>query len=109
MMPSPASIAAFAASTAATLWLLTGGSVRAADLALGRHLARECVACHPRDHRTSGIPAIVGWPPDQFVAVLQSYKTKERANAVMQSVADSLSAEEMAALAAYFATLKPGG
>jgi len=77
------------------------------DLALGRHLAGECVACHPRDNRPVGIPAIVGWPPDQFVAVLKSYKAKERNNPVMQSIAASLSDEEMAALAAYFATLKP--
>ena len=77
------------------------------DLALGRHLAGECVACHPRDNRPVGIPAIFGWPPDQFVAVLKSYKAKERTNPVMQSIAGSLSEKEMAALAAYFATLKP--
>jgi cytochrome c len=85
------------------------GSVRAADLALGRHLSAECVACHPPDNRPKGIPAIIGWPQDQFIAVLRSYKAKERDNPVMQSVAASLSDEQMAALAAYFATLKPGG
>ncbi len=79
----------------------------AGDLALGRHLAGECVACHPRDNRNVGIPPIFGWPPDQFVAVLQSYKAKERDNPVMQSIAASLNNDEMAALAAYFATLKP--
>ncbi len=78
-----------------------------ADTALGRHLAGECVTCHPRDNRPVGIPAIFGWPPDQFIAVLKSYKAKERPNPVMQSIAASLSEEEMAALAAYFATLKP--
>jgi cytochrome c len=40
---------------------------------------------------------------------LQSYKAKERDNPVMQSVAASLSDDEMAALAEYFAALKPGG
>jgi cytochrome c len=78
-------------------------------LALGRHLAGECSTCHPRDNRAAGIPGIIGWPPDQFVAVLQSYKAKERDNQIMQSVASSLSDDEMAALAEYFAALKPGG
>jgi cytochrome c len=80
-----------------------------ADVALGRYLSAECVSCHPRSNRPSGIPAIMGWPQDQFIAVLRSYKAKERDNPVMQSVAASLSDEQMAALAAYFATLKPGG
>lgn len=108
MHPS-ASIAAIAVSIAAALWFLMSSSLRAGDMALGRHLAGECVTCHPRDNRNAGIPVIVGWPPDQFIAVLRSYKAKERDNPVMQSVAASLSDEEMAALAAYFATLKPGG
>jgi cytochrome c len=67
------------------------------------------VTCHPRDSRNAGIPPIVGWPADQLVAVLKSYKVKERANPVMQSIASGLSDDEMAALAAYFETLKPGG
>jgi cytochrome c len=81
----------------------------AADPALGRYLAAECVTCHQRDNRNVGIPPIDGWPADQFVAVLKSYKAKERSNPVMQTIAAGLSEEEMAALAAYFATLKPGG
>jgi cytochrome c553 len=89
--------------------LLAPQAVPAADVALGRYLAAECVACHPRDSRVSGIPAIVGWPQEQFVAVLRSYKAKERANPVMQNVAAGLTEEQMAALAAYFATQKPGG
>jgi cytochrome c553 len=100
---------AFAVWTAATLWFLTPSSLLAGDMALGRHLARECTTCHPRGNRAAGIPAIVGWPPDQFVAVLQSYKAKERDNQVMQSVASSLNDDEMAAVAEYFAALKPGG
>jgi cytochrome c553 len=95
--------------TAATLCCLTPSSLPAGDMALGRHLAGECTTCHPRGNRAAGIPAIVGWPPDQFVAVLQSYRAKERDNQVMQSVASSLSDDEMAALAEYFAVLKPGG
>src|SRR5687768_4650179 len=101
--------ASVGAVTAAVGWLLAPHAGLAADVALGRYLAAECVACHSRDSRASGIPAIVGWPPDQFIAVLRSYKAKERPNPVMQNVAASLTEEQMAALAAYFATLAPGG
>jgi cytochrome c553 len=108
MALSSGSKASIAVWTAATFWFLTS-CLPAGDMALGRHLAGECTTCHPRGDRAAGIPAIVGWPPDQFVAVLQSYKAKERDNQVMQSVASSLNDDEMAALAEYFAALKPGG
>ncbi len=107
-MQPTASLAAVAVWVAATSCLSTSSS-SAGDLALGRHLAGECVACHPRDGRNVGIPVISGWPADQFVAVLKSYKARERDNPVMQSVAAGLSDEEMAALAAYFATIRAGG
>ena len=89
--------------------LSTSASSSAADLALGRHLSAECVTCHPRDSRSRRHSRDHRLAADQFVAVLKSYKAKERDNPVMQSVAASLSDEEMAALAAYFDTLKPGG
>jgi cytochrome c len=79
----------------------------AADPAFGEYLSSECVTCHRSDGQDKGIPPIVGWPADQFVAVLQSYKTKDRTNPVMQTIAGRLSDDEMAALAAYYATLKP--
>ena len=78
----------------------------AADLALGEYLSGECVTCHRPDGQDKGIPAIVGWPEDQFLAILQSYKAKERPNQVMQTITSRLSEEEMGALAAYFAQLK---
>jgi cytochrome c len=89
--------------------LLCGGSpaVHAADLAFGEHLAGECVTCHRKDGQDKGIPSIIGWPIDQFVAVLQSYKQKDRPNQVMQTVTAGLGDPEMQALAAYYASLKP--
>lgn len=78
----------------------------AADIAFGEYLAGECVTCHQKSGQSNGIPAIVGWPPDQFVAVLKSYKAKDRPNPVMQTIAARFGDAEMEALAAYFATLK---
>ncbi len=83
------------------------GALAGGDIAFGEYLSGECVTCHRQDGQDKGIPAIVGWPADQFTAVLQSYKTKDRRNQVMQTIAGRLSDQEMAALAAYFESLKP--
>ncbi len=85
---------------------LTAGSAGAADVAFGQYLSSECVTCHRADGQDVGIPSIVGWPADQFVSVLKSYRNKERANPIMQSVAGRLSDDEMQALAAYYAALR---
>ena len=74
----------------------------AADVALGEYLSGECVTCHQRSGRGEGIPPIVGWPAESFVAVIASYKTKERDNIVMQTIAARLQDDEIAALAVYF-------
>ena len=86
--------------------LATGPSAVAGDIALGEYLSGECVTCHRKDGQDKGIPAIIGWPADQFAAVMLSFKHKDRPNPVMQTIAGRLSDDEMAALAAYFESLK---
>ena len=80
---------------------------KAADPALGEYLSSQCTTCHQLSGKVSGIPAIVGWDQESFIAVMQSYKKKERDNKVMQNIAGTLSTEDIAALAAYFATIQP--
>jgi cytochrome c len=92
-------------AVAAVLLQIGGGDVCAADIAFGQYLSGECATCHRADGQDKGIPPIVGWPTDQFVAVLKSYKDKDRPHAIMQTVAGKLSPDEMAALAAYYASL----
>ena len=79
----------------------------AADIALGEYLSSQCTTCHQLSGKVSGIPAIVGWDAQSFVAVMRSYKRKEREHEVMRTIASALSEEDIAALAAYFATVKP--
>jgi cytochrome c553 len=88
--------------------LAGGGAAQAAgDRALGEYLSTECVTCHRVSGApVAGIPAIRGWPADQFVAVMAAYKSKQRENIVMQSIAGRLSQEDIEALAAYFGSLK---
>lgn len=78
----------------------------AGDAAYGQYLSSECATCHRTDGQDKGIPSIVGWPTDQFVAVLNSYKVKDRPNPIMQTIAGKLNDQEIAALAAYYGSLK---
>lgn len=86
----------------------TDHAVDAAILALqgdpeyGEYLSSECTSCHQLDGDNDGIPAIVGWPTEDFVVAMHAYKDKFRPHPVMQMMAGRLSNEEIAALAAFF-------
>ena len=94
---------ALAASLAATAGLARGEG----DRALGQYLSSECVTCHQITGRYEGIPPIVGWPKTIFIEIMDEYRAKKRANPIMQTIAVRLSEEEIAALAAYFGSLRP--
>jgi cytochrome c553 len=104
--PTPTRCAVVAFSIAAT-----AGGVEVVrgqgDRALGEYLSSECVTCHQLTGRYEGIPSIVGWPDHLFVEVMGEYRTKRRDNPIMQTIVVRLSAEEIAALAAYFGSLRP--
>jgi cytochrome c len=76
------------------------------DAEFGEYLSSECSTCHQRDGTDEGIPAITQWPEEDFVVAMHAYKQKLRPHPVMQMMAGRLSDEEIAALAAYFATLE---
>jgi cytochrome c553 len=98
----------FVLAVAGLLIVASAQNIRAAgDKAFGEYLSSECVTCHQASGRFDGIPPIVGWPEQSFVAIMKQYRTKERANPVMQTIAGKLTEEEIAALAAYFGSLKP--
>ena len=76
-------------------------------IAYGEYLSSECVTCHQMSGKDNGIPPIVGWDVTSFFQVIDTYRLKVRENATMQTIAANLSDEEIKALAAYFATIKP--
>ena len=76
------------------------------DREFGEYLASECTACHKLTSGSSNIPVIAGRPVKDFIIALYSYKLKTRRSQVMEMVADRLSDEEIAALAAYFSSVK---
>ncbi len=96
--PAAALVAAVAAPSAAHA---------GPDLAFGEYLSNECVTCHQRSGNFNGIPSITGWPQETFVSALNAYRWRDRNNPIMQTIADQLSDEDMAALAAYFESLGP--
>ncbi len=76
------------------------------DRDYGEYLSSECVGCHQRDGAYDGIPAITGWPDEDFVIAMHAYRRKIRPHPVMQMMAGRLSDEEIAALAAFFGDLE---
>ena len=87
---------------------LSRSSASKGDKAFGEYLSAECVTCHQKSGKeVGGIPAIVGWPEDQFVAVMLSYREGARENQVMRSIVGKFNHDEIEALAAYFGSLKP--
>jgi cytochrome c len=77
------------------------------DVEYGQYLAAECTSCHTGNHTDSGIPNISGLSADGMLLMLRAYKNKELENPTMQTIAARLDEEQMAALAAYYATLTP--
>lgn len=90
---------------------LLNGTAMAADIEAGKAKAAICAACHGAD----GIAVIPGYPNlkgqnEQYLATsIKAYKNKERTGglaAVMQAQASMLSDEDIANVAAYYASLK---
>ena len=75
------------------------------DPEYGAYLASECVTCHRADGADKGIPPVAGLNVETFVTAMHSYRGKHREHPVMQMIANRLSNDEIAALAAYFAEL----
>ncbi len=89
--------------------LLGGGGATAGEadrVAYGEYLSSQCVTCHQASGEDKGIPPIIGWDVASFVQVMESFRNRELKNPVMQSIAGSLTDEDILALASYFATVK---
>lgn len=95
----------------AALLLALSGLVSATDAERGRQKAAVCVACHGAD----GIAVIAEYPnlAGQKVKYLQlaikAYRDGERRHAVMSPMAAGLSEQDIADIAAFYASLPPVG
>ena len=96
----------------AALGLLAGvGAAHAADARLGRSLAATCANCHGTHGQAvadAGIDALAGQPQAILTQKLGAFKRGERPGTIMPQIAKGYSDEQLALIAEFFATQKPG-
>lgn len=92
------------------------GAAVAGDPHRGKDRANTCLGCHGvPDYKNAypnyRVPKLEGQHPEYLVSALQAYRAGDRSHITMHSQASSLSDQDMADIAAYFAgmPLKPGG
>ena len=73
----------------------------------GKTMADTCAGCHGTDGvpAVSYIPALAGLSVDEFTAAMNAYRDGTRRATIMNRVAPAFSDEEIAEMAAYFASL----
>lgn len=99
--------------TALAAALLAGtavGAAQAADSAAAQALVTStCAACHGPDGNSPvpNFPRLAGLDASYLLKQLEDFRAKRRASEIMAPMAESLSPEDMANLAAYFAGQRP--
>lgn len=82
--------------------------VVAAQDTAGATLAPACFSCHGDDGRGIGaIPALAGRTETELSDLLSGFADGSRAGTIMPRLVSGYTAEELAALAAYFAKVAP--
>jgi len=90
----------------AIMMLGTAGAAHAADPEAGKAKTITCAACHGQ----TGIavqpiyPNLAGQKEQYLVAAIKAYKSGDRKNPMMQPMIAALSDEDIANIAAYFAS-----
>ena len=90
------------------LMLLAGSAQAGGDPARGAELAQECADCHGQDGKgDEDIPGIAGLDAATHVKFLKAFKSGERSSQddMMQEYSADLTDQEMADVAAYYASL----
>jgi len=105
---------AFQSVLAAFALAFVAHAAAAVDAENGRKLAYACMGCHGIEHYKNAypkysVPKLGGQSASYIVAALAEYDAKDRWHPTMQGYAASLSAEDRANLAAWFASLSKRG
>jgi len=86
---------------------LAGAAQAAGDAAAGQSKAASCGMCHGASGQgTSMGPKLAGEDPAKFIRQMNDYKAGKGDNAMMKAQAGPLSDDDIANLAAYYASLK---
>ncbi len=99
---------AWLVAAASVLALGTAGTAQAGgDAAAGQAQAKSCAGCHGADGKgNASNPPIAGMDVGAFVAAMGDYKSGLKKHAMMNILAKKLNDQDVANLAAYYATLK---
>ncbi|MGR8951463.1 MAG: c-type cytochrome [Gammaproteobacteria bacterium] len=103
---SLSALVVFASASAVPAW--------SADATAGAEKAQMCVGCHGPNGKSSNAqwPNLAAQQPAYLIAQLKAFKSGERSNPLMQSMAGNLNDQDMENIAAYFAAqpaAKAGG
>ncbi|MEY3016216.1 MAG: c-type cytochrome [Burkholderiaceae bacterium] len=109
-----AAVTGLAAAAGLAAMLASGSAMAQApavkgDAAAGAKKNSMCIGCHGIENYKTAfpvlyrVPKITGQHQAYFVAALQGYKSGERSHPSMQAIAGSLSDQDMADLAAFYA------
>lgn len=100
-------------SVCAVVLLLSSGlalaSPPAGDVSAGKIKAQPCLGCHGipgyfNAYPSYHVPKVGGQHPEYIIAALKAYKSGQRAHATMQAQAATLAEQDMADIAAFFAS-----
>ncbi len=80
----------------------------AADLAAGKDKTASCAGCHGTEgiSETGLFPNLAGQHAEYLESALKQYRDGDRENEMMTPMAKGLSNEDIANIAAYYASLK---
>ena len=84
-------------------------ALAAGDAASGKQKSKACEACHGPDGNTPtgpDFPRLAGQHYDYLLKSLRDYKSGARKNPIMGGLVGSLSPQDMADIAAYYARQK---
>jgi cytochrome c553 len=89
----------------------TCGSARAdGDLKAGAQKIRtlQCQTCHGKDglSKLPGAPNLAGQAQDYMIAAINAYRSGERKNDIMNTIAQSLKDADIADLTAYYSSIE---
>ncbi|MYZ47092.1 c-type cytochrome [Propylenella binzhouense] len=84
------------------------GQGQAADAAAGKSKAQMCAVCHGLDGigKNPDVPNLAGESPIYIAKQLHAFKSGQRQHEQMSIIAQSLSDDDIANLAAWYASLK---
>lgn len=96
----------FVLTVSAALMIPAAASLAEGNPAAGKEKAAACAGCHGPDGNSTSpqFPRLAGQYADYLARALKEYQTGERSNPIMKGMAASLSAEDIADVAAYFSS-----